>query len=510
MEGKSDKFKSNTHNETTVPTLEIPRDEVSLHQIEAVYSSSQALERRPRLEYKPSYFELSEFSEIRDQEQEAVVEEGNLEEEESDVGESTGINKLTFDQGRNMWRLIAACLWCLASGLNDGAPGVFLPYMEEQYNILYSVVSLIWLGTAIGFVLVAIFAHQINVWFGNLKSLLLGTGFMIVMYALVLSGSKFPIIVVGFFFGGIGLGICLSHFNVFLSHFEKSSIALGYFYGAYGLGATVSPLIATSFIDHGIAWHWYYLILLGLMIINLINIYLAYEGVDAVLGLHHDGKDTENMHENPDLSNDSNLFLELLRNKITWITSFWVLFYQGGEVAIGGWFLTYLRDYRKHTSPTIGYVISGYWFGLTLGRIFLTGLCHKYLGARRGSIIMSVLSIIFIMLTWIIPNLVLEGVFVSLAGLFIGPLYPLMVTLVSRLLPRKILIVSLTITTAFGSSGGALFPFLIGLISQFAGAYVVLPSFIAIFSVMLILWILLPNVENRRPDRKLNYFNRIW
>lgn len=517
MTGESGEgIKSNIQFETAFPQVETPQEEINLSQMEAGHTnSSQPLERRPNLEYRPSYYELSEFSRIEDRdeedEDEVLTTEGSSD-EESDVGESTPMtqhNKMKFSDGRSLWRVIAACMWCLTSGFNDGAPGVFLPYMEEQYNIEYSIVSLIWLGNAVGFILVAFSAHKINVWFGKLKSLPLGSFFMILMYALVLTGSKFPVIILGFFFGGVGNGICVSHFNVFLSHFEKTSTALGYFHGSYGLGATVSPLIATAFIDHGIAWHWFYLILLGMMFFNMVNIFFAFRGVDSDMGFGKDGKDLQASNE--ENSNDrSNLFLEILRNKATWITSFWVLFYQGGEVAIGGWFVTYLRDYRKNTSPSIGYIVSGYWLGLTLGRLVLTRLCHKHIGARRGNIILTVLSILFIMLTWVIPHLVLEGVFVSVAGLCIGPLYPLMVTLVSRLLPRKILVVSLTITTAFGSSGGALFPFLIGLISQFAGAYVVLPSFIAIFSAMLVLWILLPNVENRRAGEKMNYINRIW
>ncbi|OUM51468.1 hypothetical protein BVG19_g571 [[Candida] boidinii] len=86
-----------------------------------------------------------------------------------------------------------------------------------------------------------------------------------------------------------------------------------------------------------------------------------------------------------------------------------------------------------------------------------------------------------------------EAVFISICGIFVGPIYPLVITAAVKILQRKIQIVSLTIMTAFGSSGGALFPFLVHIISQFAGTYIVFPVFIALFCVMLILWYLLPN-----------------
>lgn len=406
---------------------------------------------------------------------------------------------------RNIWRIVAACICIFIKGCNDGVPGVFLPELEVQYNINYGVVSLIWLGNALGFILVACLAHKISIWVDKLKAIPLGCCFMIIMYSLVLTGTKFPVIVLGFFFGGIGGAIMLSYINVFISHFEKSSKVYGYLCGSYGLGATFSPFVATLFIDSGIAWHWFYLILLGIMCCNLVNVFFAFRGVDL------DILSITNENQNNELDNQASLLKDVLKNRSTWLTSFWNMLYQGGEVAVGGWFITYLKDYRKNNNSSIGFAISGYWLGLTIGRLFLTRLFHIHIGIRRSNIILTVGSIIFIMLTWIIPHLVLEGVFVSIAGIFIGPLYPLTLTLIAKIIPRKIRVVSLTITTAFGSCGGALFPFLIGLISQYEGTYVVLPGFIVIYSAMLALWFSLPNFERRSTDgQKLNLFKKLW
>lgn len=466
---------------------------------------SKVLERKPHFEHRESGYELSDLNRNIHEENipdQIVVDDSSSIQEDVEIG-------LEINTIRNIWRISAACIWSFLLGYNDGAPGVFLPDMEEQYNISYAVVSLVWLGNAIGFILVACIAHYINIWFKKLKSIPLGCCFMILMYALVLSGTKFPVIVIGFFFGGVGGAITLSHINVFISHLKKSSKVYGFLCAAYGLGATVSPLIATAFIDSGIKWHYFYLTSLGMMCCDLINLFFAFRGVDSELSeIRNDDISSQN-----DQISQADLLTDVLKNKSTWLTSLWNMFYQGGEVAIGGWFITYLKDYRKNTSDSIGYTISGYWLGLTIGRLVLTRPFHIYIGIRRANIILTIGSIIFIMLTWVIPHLVLEGVFVSIAGIFIGPLYPLMLTLIAKILPRKIQVVSLTITTAFGSSGGALFPFFIGLISQYKGAYIVLPAFIVIYFVMLLLWITLPNYENRTSNnngQKLNLFKRLW
>ncbi|KAK6456611.1 major facilitator superfamily [Scheffersomyces xylosifermentans] len=412
---------------------------------------------------------------------------------------------------RNLHRIVTACVWAFTLGCSDGSVGVLLNYIEEQYKISYSVASILWLSNAIGYILVASLASKIQTHLGR-KSLVVGCVSSFIMFALVSTGSKYPLIVLGFFFGGVGVGICVSQLNVFVSRLKKSSTGLGYFHGSYGLGASVSPLVATAFVEAGIKWNYFYLILLVLMVVNIANCYYAFaHGEDDLKKWDPPEEVADETNESP--NSKSNLMKEALKNRMTWLTSFFVLFYQGGEVAVGGWITTYLRDYRNNKSTSIGYVASGYWFGLTFGRLALTRLIHKAIGARRGNLILGLLAILFVLLTWVIPSLPIEILTITLSGIAIGPVYPLMITYVvsDGLLPRKIQVVSMTITTAFGSSGGAIFPFIVGLISQFAGAYVVLPSFIAMFTTMIILWLLLPNTAYRSgPKGKLDFLKHVW
>ena len=86
-----------------------------------------------------------------------------------------------------------------------------------------------------------------------------------------------------------------------------------------------------------------------------------------------------------------------LKNYRTWVLALFVLFYQGAEVSLAGWVVTYLLDYRRCNS-SVGYVASGFWGGLTLGRLLLTKPLHKLLGARRAVIILSLTSICLVLL----------------------------------------------------------------------------------------------------------------
>ncbi|OBA23873.1 MFS general substrate transporter [Metschnikowia bicuspidata var. bicuspidata NRRL YB-4993] len=444
---------------------------------------------------------------------------------------------------RNKWRIWGSCLWSIAGGFSDAAPGALLPTIEAHYSISYSVVSLIWMSNAIGFITVALLSHKIQPWLGKEKSIPFGCICLVIMYAIVASGGPFPLVVVGFFFGGMGIAVVLSQLNIFLSKMEKNSKYLSFFHGSYGIGATISPFLATTMIERNVRWNYVYLIILGLMIINLVNLTMAFKGADEDLKYwdHDDETDrlldseaseivsgsqtpakseagiglqdlgthvTSIIDSSPSKSqNDSSDLKLALKNTITWNISFFTLFYQGCEVALGGWIVTYLIDYRL-TTTSFGYVLSGFWGGLTLGRLFMTRPLHKFLGVKRSVNLLVLTTILMLILTWVVSSDILLSVFVSIAGTLIGPIYPLMITGVSTMLPRKIQVISLTIMTAFGSSGGAIVPFLVGLISQSSGTFVVLPICIAGYSLVLMFWLMLPNTD-RKGERPTSVFERL-
>ncbi|KAK6457201.1 major facilitator superfamily domain-containing protein [Scheffersomyces xylosifermentans] len=444
---------------------------------------------------------------------------------------------------RNKWRIVTCVALNFTCGFSDAAPGALLPHIEQYYGIGYSVASLIWISSAIGFIFTACLSHKIEPWFGKRYALVLGCIMASIMYAIIASGTKYPAVAISFFFGGAGFAIEVAQVNVFISRFDKVSTYLSYLHGGYGIGATISPLIATSMVGAGIPWYYFYLVLLGIMILNCFSIYFSFEGADVDLlpweeessepeghlmshsgsrNSLNDGEEFEMQEYNraqsrelQQANNSSTINMILaLKTPVTWLIAFFCLFYQGAEVSMAGWIVSFFLDYRHGNPKTVGYAASSFWGGLTIGRLALTRPLHKTLGSRRGIFIVSVLSIVLIGLVWAIPNVIAEAVIVALAGILIGPNYPLLIAYSAHhgLLPRKIQVVSITIMSAFGSSGGAIFPFIVGLLSQKVGTFVVLPVFIVLYSAMMILWVLLPNVERRKkqPSKEFTLWERFW
>lgn len=454
------------------------------------------LERRPQLHYQLSEFELhsipslpESLPELSSPPNELVgIDSGQHTDEEALAPPENVLSKMTFSQPKSKRRIATSCLWAFALGFSDGAPGALLPYMEQYYDLNYSEVSMIWICNAIGVLMIATVSHRILKFLGFTKTLEFATCCAICMYSIVSTGTKFPVICFAFFIGGIGVCLAASQLNVFNARFEKDSLALAYFHGSYGFGATVSPLIGTAFVESGYKWHTFYFVLLALMVVTLVNVHFNFAGADK------DMEDYEAQdNKQPSLGD---LLLVAIKNRNTWILAVFLLFYVGSEVSVGAWVVTYIRDYRGNTSTSVGYVVSGYWLGLTMGRLVLTPITHRYLGPRQGNLCLILLSLLFVGLTWAIPSTVAEGVCVSIAGLWIGPIYPLMITLVLNVIPRKIQVVSLLFAGAFGLCGGAFFPFIIGVISEYAGAFVVFPTFLAMFVSTFVLWLCLPKIND--------------
>jgi fucose permease len=134
-------------------------------------------------------------------------------------------------------------------------------------------------------------------------------------------------------------------------------------------------------------------------------------------------------------------------------------------------------------------------------------------GEKKLVFVLCVGTIVFQLLVWFIPNVIGESgndhqviqremanlytVAVAIVGLLIGPMYPCAQTVFTRLLPGNLQVFAIGFISSMGSSGGAVVPFLTGLIAQAAGTFVLHPIVIAFVGVMIVGWAALPRVAKR-------------
>jgi len=188
--------------------------------------------------------------------------------------------------------------------------------------------------------------------------------------------------------------------------------------------------------------------------------------------------------------------LQAFKSRTVLLGALFIFMYQGAEVSISGWVISFLITYRDGDPSHVGYVSSGFWAGITVGRFLLSGPAHK-IGEKVFVYGVVVGAAIFELLVWLVPNVIGDAVAVSIVGLLLGPVYPCATVIFSRLIGRKEQVSGLSVISAFGSSGGAISPFTTGILAQAVGTFVLHPIAIGSFAVMLVAWFLMPTVRKR-------------
>lgn len=131
------------------------------------------------------------------------------------------------------------------------------------------------------------------------------------------------------------------------------------------------------------------------------------------------------------------LLKRAIKNRTTLFGALFIFAYQGAEVSISRWVISFLIKYRNGDPGQVGYVTAGFWAGITLGRFLLVQPATK-IGERTSVYPLVIGAAAFQLLVWLVPNVIGNAVAVSLVGLLLGPIYPCATIIFSRLLPRSV------------------------------------------------------------------------
>lgn len=397
------------------------------------------------------------------------------------------------DPPMNKFRLATCCFLNFVGGLTDSAPGALIPYMESHYNIGYSVVALIFIGNALGFIMAAPFVDRIRQRLGRAKTIALAQLCIGIGYIPLICTAPFPAVAIANFFIGFGLAVQLAIGNVFCANLANSTTMLGAFHGSYGIGGTIGPLVATSIVSSGAIWSRYYLLTLGFVVWTAGFSTWAFWNYEKDVG----GSESNVLSETNSRGLDHvSTMLITFKSKVILLAAIFIFAYQGAEVSISGWVISFLISNRDGNPSSVGYVTSGFWAGITLGRFALSPIGSK-IGEKLFVYIIVVGAAVFQLLVWLVPNIIGEAVSLAIVGLLLGPVYPCAAYVFTRNLSRREQFSGMSVISAFGSSGGAIAPFTTGLLAESAGTFIMHPIAIGLFAVMLVCWFGQPGIRKR-------------
>jgi len=143
-----------------------------------------------------------------------------------------------------------------------------------------------------------------------------------------------------------------------------------------------------------------------------------------------------------------------------------------------------------------GYTATGFWAGLTLGRITLPAL-NQFVGEKRIIFVYIGIAVCMELIYWFVPHLIVDAVAQSFVGLLLGPFYPNAISVVSKILPRSLHTSAIGFMSGIGASGAALFPFIVGALSQKWSTIVLPGTVIVLLAGQALLWAFVPTVKRR-------------
>ncbi|THH32803.1 hypothetical protein EUX98_g1405 [Antrodiella citrinella] len=343
----------------------------------------------------------------------------------------------------------ATLCWTLfLGGWTSGTTGPLLPRIQAVYHVGFALVSLLFVFNCLG----SIVASVVNIYLSDKVGfgwvVVIGAAVQVVGYSVSVPAPPFWVLVLSYFVTGFGVALQDASASAYIASLRVNSpTRMGIMHSVYGFGAFCAPLAATQFAQLD-RWSFFFLVSLGITIPNIITLAAVFKFKRQHELLTEIGQPP--IEESAtDTKNTANVYRDMMKQKPLHILTAFMFVYLGVGIAIGGWIVTYLTDTRGGGSST-GYVSSGLYGGITVGRLALIWVNKK-------------------LIVWFVPSLIGDAVAVSFAGVFLGPLYPIVMNQAARILPPRLLTGCVSWIGGFGQAGSAFMPFVTGALAASRG-----------------------------------------
>ena len=340
--------------------------------------------------------------------------------------------------------------------------GALLPVLEKMWGLRDDVSGFLFflqfLGTSLGAVITGA---------NHLRWLMIGYGLLTVS-ACVLAFAGMPYVFPVFFCFGLGLGTTMTATSlVFADRYPEDCAAqLQRINFAWAVGAMTAPVLFVPY----------------LRMATLSPLFFTFTGLFLALLLWVFLRERQQMPIIQPVSGTSSTESPAPRGSLIPLVVL-ALCAVGIEASLSGWLTTY--SHRADPTQVAGAVlaISLFWLGMTFSRLVFSTRLLGIVGDRRVMRwgFMCLAASVVMLIGSHTPATIRVGAI--LAGLSLGPLYPLVISFMLKFTARGWIF-------AVGGAGAAFFPWVTGLISAHFGSLrygLILPGCTAFLMVLLIL-----------------------
>nr|QFR37136.1 MFS transporter [Cyberlindnera americana] len=411
-------------------------------------------------------------------------------------GHTVHIDPIDWRHSSLLVSQIACCFFIFSlAGLADQTIGTLMPMLVEHFHASQTRVTTIFMVGFLGYTTAAFVNEKLHSKFGRRGVLLIGCLGPIITYAINSTHDSLPLFVSVYIIVGFGNGLVGNAVNVFLSSVTDHNEMMGMLHGFYGVGSIISPPLV-SWIAANWGYKLFYMILSSLYILAFIGFSMFFKHETKwkyAYNMRSTGEDGVEMEPTSGL--------DMIKNKMILAFCTYLFFYVGGEISIGSWLLTYLKDMKGLEQLEASIVVSWFWFGLTFGRMSLAFLTKKFRSEYSANKWYGWLSwvtyTVFLMfsMTYDGDNFsLLAKPLVFIAGVFIGPLYPTASVVLFKLLPIHQQVSGVGIASSIGGSGSAVVPFIVGASARSLGFKWLLVIIDIVLFVYCLVWEAVPTL----------------
>jgi fucose permease len=359
-------------------------------------------------------------------------------------------------------------------GANDGALGVLIPSMRLHYGVDKATIGLLFLFQTIGYLIAAFNSGLLIEWLGNRRFLVSGVVCFLLAVGTLSFMPPFVFVLVVMLPLGFGVAIIDAGLNAYIAGMPRNAALLNYLHAFYGTGALLGPVIASAILAIRWGWNSVYLVWIAMSLVLLVGFKLIFK--------------EHNISSPEDVAKPrGNVLVAALKVPLVWIAALFMLIYVGAEVSVGSWSYSFLTEERHAPILLAGWMVSGYWIGLTLGRLTLARVT-LHVGSKRliqGCLVGVVTGVL---LVWLLPINAASALRLGLIGFSFGPIYPTTIALISNRVSSRFLPSAIGFLASLGSVGAAILPWFVGMLAEHIGLWSLMPFVIILTALMVCLW----------------------
>jgi fucose permease len=370
-------------------------------------------------------------------------------------------------------------------GANDATIGVLIPSLRAQYGVDKATIGWLFFSSILGYLIASFNSGSFVGKLGLRLFLLLGVSCFLTSTLVLSTIPPFWITLLMLLPLGFGVAILDAGLNAYIAGLPQNTVLLNFLHAFYGTGALLGPIIASTIFAAGFNWNFVYIVwsFISAALFAAVIKFFQYHTIFT---------------QQSEINTEENVLISALKHRVVLVAALFMLFYVGIEVSLGNWSYSFLLEERHELSLIAGWIVSSYWMGITLGRLVLPYVA-KHFGDKRlieGCILGAIAGILIF---WLIPINQVVAFGFCFTGFCLGPIFPTMIGLMSRLVPLRLLASVIGFLVSLGSMGGAFFPWLAGNLAQAIGLWSLMPYAITLTIALILIWFVL----QRQPSSEV-------